>query len=470
MVLLSFFTLIGRFHPVLVHLPIGILLLACLFQALAQHNKFAALQPAIPIAYLLGAISALASCVSGFMLSKSGDYDAVLVNRHQWMGIAVMLIAFALYCLYKFFLHQRTITFVSLGLVILVVITGHMGGSLTHGADYLSAAFENNADKGPVIKPMANVQEVKVYADMVQPLLSARCYSCHGPDKMKGKLRLDSPEFILKGGKSGNTVLPGKAGESDLIEKLLLPLDNKEHMPPKEKPQLTQNEISLLQWWINSGADFTKKTKELQQPDQMKPVLLALQSGERGIEKTNADLPEVEVEKAEDSLLKKLQAAGVVIIPVAVNSNYLSANFVMASTTDSVIKLLAPLQKQLVWLNLGGTTITDTVMPVIAQLKNLRKLHLDNTEITDKGLTLLKNLQHLQYINLAGTKTTFSGLVQLGNLKQLNAIYLYRSGVKASEWAAVKKIFPKALVDSGGYHVPTLAQDTTEVKAPERKG
>ncbi len=109
--------------------------------------------------------------------------------------------------------------------------------------------------------------------------MQARCYSCHGTNKQKGKLRLDQQEFILKGGKDGKVIEPGKADESEMIERMLLPLSDEDHMPPKEKKQLTLNEISLLHWWINTGADFNKKVKELPQTERMKPVLLALQSG-----------------------------------------------------------------------------------------------------------------------------------------------------------------------------------------------
>ncbi|MCW3120141.1 MAG: hypothetical protein JWM28_4223, partial [Chitinophagaceae bacterium] len=77
--LLSILDFTGRLHPLLVHLPIGILLLACFFQWLTANNKFAFLQPAIPVALFWGMISAVASCISGYILSDSGDYDADLV-------------------------------------------------------------------------------------------------------------------------------------------------------------------------------------------------------------------------------------------------------------------------------------------------------------------------------------------------------------------------------------------------------
>jgi hypothetical protein len=95
------------------------------------------------------------------------------------------------------------------------------------------------------------------------------------------------------------------------------------------------------------------------------------------------------------------------------------------------------------------------------------RLQLDRTKITDKGLANLKELQNLRYLNLVGTAVTEKGVLQLKDLKSLRSIYLYQTGVKKSEWNDLKKAFPKTLIDSGGYIVPLLPTDTTEVKPPK---
>src|SRR6188472_1343128 len=89
--------LIGRFHPVLVHLPIGILLLAALFQLLALKPKYASLHPATGIALFWGMISAILSCISGYLLSQSGDYDDELLDTHTWFAIATASISLIAY-------------------------------------------------------------------------------------------------------------------------------------------------------------------------------------------------------------------------------------------------------------------------------------------------------------------------------------------------------------------------------------
>jgi len=158
-----------------------------------------------------------------------------------------------------------------------------------------------------------------------------------------------------------------------------------------------------------------------------------------------------------------------VVIPVALNSNYLMVSFVtMAAATDTEMQLLLPLKKQLVWLKANDTKITDAAMAVVSQCINLTRLELGNTGITDKGLAGLASLQQLQSINLGGTKVTAAGVMQLKDLKQLQSVYFYRTGINSNDWASLKKAFPATRLDSGGYQVPLFETDTMLVKPPKR--
>lgn len=458
---------IGKFHPVLVHLPIGMLLLAAIFQLISHKQKSASLQPAIHITLFWGMLSAIASGVSGFLLSKTGDYDASLISSHQWFGISVAAIAIVAFILNKR-QHEHT-KWVILVMTVLIVITGHLGGSITHGSDYLTKVFasDDTVMSNAVRKPIKNVQEVVAYTDVIQPILTSKCYGCHGPNKQKGKLRLDLPNFILKGGKDGAIISAGKADESDLIKRILLSKENKDHMPPIEKPQLSKHEMDLLYWWISAGADFTKKVNALPQSEKIKPVLLSLQSAEiRELAKLS-DIPDQAVEKADELAIQQLKARGIAVSPVAQNSNYLSANYVaIEAMTDKDLQLLAPLRKQLLWLKLGKSTLSDQQMEIIASLSSLTRLSLERTAITDKGILALQKLVSLQYINLVGTKVTAKGMAQLKGLNKLEQIYLYQTSITGNDWSELKKIFPKAVIDSGGYTMPLLEGDTSELKAP----
>jgi len=469
MTLLSIPDLIGRFHPILVHLPIGILLLGCLFQLLTSNTKFSALKPAVPLIYLLGGLGAVFSSVSGYLLSQSGDYDSNMVGIHQWLGISVSVISLLVYTMYKKQAKEGVLNLVAVILIVLITITGHYGGSLTHGSDYISSALKDDGKGKAAIPPIANVQQAMAYTHMIQPLLQNRCYNCHGAEKQKGKLRLDGKDFILKGGEDGKTLVPGSAEESELIKRLLLPPSNEDHMPPKEKPQLTAEEIELLQWWVKQGADFNKKVQDFKQSEKERALLLSFQTGAAKKENKLADIPEKEIGKADAAAIEKLKQAGVVVIPVLSTSNYLSASFVTAKANADVLKLLEPLNKQLVWLNFANTALDDKGIQAVAKLDNLIRLNLSRTAITDKGIALIKGVSHLQYVNLVGTKVTAAGVEQLKGLKELNSIYLYQTGITKDDEVKLKKVFPKVTLDFGGYVVPTLEKDTTEVKPPVAK-
>ena len=147
---------------------------------------------------------------------------------------------------------------------------------------------------------------------LFNPYLKANVIRCHNKSKKKGGLRLDEPSFILKGGKDGEVIKPGNADESDMIKRLLLPRNEEDHMPPKEKPQLKDNEIALIHWWVATGASFDKKTKDLEQTEKIKPVLLALQ---RAVKKALPDVPEIPVEAADEKAIQKLKDSGIIFFP-----------------------------------------------------------------------------------------------------------------------------------------------------------
>ncbi len=459
----------GHFHPLIVHLPIGILLIGLLLQFLSRKKKYEALKHAVPVVLLTGAVTGLFSCITGYLLSISDDYDKSLVTWHMWMGIATTLVALMLYAKETNDFFKVNKTFLSVALLVLIIITGHLGGSLTHGSDYLSKPLKNifNDDTAStaVIKPIANVQQAQVYTDVIKPIFETKCYSCHGPNKQKGKLRMDDSLKLMKGGKDGVVIESGNADASEIIKRLMLQVDNDDHMPPKEKPQPTESQIALIHWWIANGAAFDKKVNQLPQDDKIKPMLTALQNVGGEI-KQASDLPSTPVEPVDANIIKQLKEKNILVLPVALNSNYVSVNFVNDTTVDNNdLQLIAQLSKQLVSLKLSGTNITDDGLKTIVQCSNLIKLFLDNTPITDEGLKNIISLINLRYLNLVNTKVSAKGISQLKTLSKLQSIYLYQTLVTKQDWPALQQLFPKTKLDSGGYTVPTLATDTTIVKA-----
>ncbi len=238
-------------------------------------------------------------------------------------------------------------------------------------------------------------------------------------------------------------------------------------MAPKEKPQLTENEIKLLKWWIDNGADFKKKFKELPQSENMKLVLIGLQKGESANEQPKtSEIPAEEVDMVDQEILKKFTTKGITISPVAQNTNYLSANFINAESMDKdVLDLIKSIEKQLIWLRLENKNVSDQTLNAIKNCKKLTKLSLNYTAITDAGLANLKDLDQLQSLSLVGTNISSKGIEQLKKLKNLKFLYVYQTKVSKADLINIKKLLPKVNIDTGNYKIPFLAKDTTEVKA-----
>jgi hypothetical protein len=195
------------------------------------------------------------------MLSQSGDYDPQLLQWHKWAGFAVAAtcpVTFLLSWLGRPRAYRASLLVALAGLV----IASHLGASITHGRDFLiqyaPAPLRSllGGSAGALAARSTNPDPLsqRVFANVVQPILLQRCAACHGPEKQKAELRVDSLEALLKGGKDGPVIVPGKAKDSRLIQRLLLPLLDEDHMPPEGKPQPTPGELTVLEWWIESGA------------------------------------------------------------------------------------------------------------------------------------------------------------------------------------------------------------------------
>lgn len=459
---------LGRLHPLLVHLPIGILILAALFYLLSRRERFHSLQPAVSVSLLIGFFTALLSVITGYGLSLGGDYAAAAVVKHQWAGIVTVILTGA-----TWYLHHKKHSLEWggwLGMLFGLVLTGHWGGSLTHGEEYLAGFFSPTSDSVKVYtpKPIPNIEEAVVYTDIIQPILEARCYSCHSSTKQKGKLRLDQPEFILKGGEEGKVLSPGNPEQSSMIERLFLQDKDEDHMPPIEKPQPGPQELALLHWWVKTGGSFTMKVKEGQKDEKVIPALAFLKEGKAAPEKmAETWIPSGNPSPADPKLIQSLIAKGWAIVPLAQGMNHLSANAIGVDSLDEQNwDLLEKLAPQLVELRLGQCNIGDAEMIRVANLKNLYRLFLENTRVTDKGVALLKPLTQMRYLNLSRTQVTPAGIKSLAPLQQLRYLYLYREGVSGKAWLDNAGGIPLSIIDTGGYKVPTLASDTIELTEP----
>lgn len=449
---------IGRFHPLLVHLPIGILIVAFLLEWLSRFRQLAVLGAAVLPTLLFGAVSAVAACVAGYLLSLSGGYDEAALDLHMWMGIAVAALSIMLCIFRKYDLFRKSWLPVSALMIVALSVAGHYGGNLTHGEDYLTAAWPFGQKQAPAAAAFKNIDDAQVYEHLVQPILEQKCYSCHNEQKLKGGLRLDGMAHIRKGGENGPVLKDSLPEMSELYKRLVLPESDDHRMPPKGKPQLTPQDVEILYWWIQQGAPDTITVKELQKTPRIQLVFDGMKPRGDGL---HPYMPLAEAGKPATEAVQALVNTGMKVMPVAADNGYVMVSAVNAERFGNAdAKLLEPLGKQIVWLNLAGTATGDSALQTIAALPVLTRLQLDETAVTDQGLQFLSAAKQLKYLNLNGTKITDKGLEHLQKQSSLRELYLYGTGVSAAGIEKLRKALPDLIVDTGGYRMPVLASDT----------
>jgi mono/diheme cytochrome c family protein/uncharacterized membrane protein len=472
-----FLQFIGRFHPLFVHLPIGIILLALGLAVLSRRPRYANLEPAVKVALLWGFISAVAACVAGYCLKLSGGYEEDTLNLHQNLGIGVALAAGLAWAATQFANRREAFRKAQFPAVVFCAVllfgAGHFGGNLTHGDDYLTQpllALTGNAPQKKERPKITDINQAVVYNDLVEPVLEQKCWQCHNARKSKGDFRMDTPELLAKGGEDGPAFVAGNAEKSELYKRLMLPEDDEHHMPPKGKTQLTEGEVALIHWWLSKGkADFKTKVAQVEQDAKIKPILAAFGGSGAATESEEDKILKLKVAEAKKGDVEKLTKQSVLVMPVANESTLLMVNTVNAPNfNDQSADALASLSDQVVWLKLGNTKIGDAGLKSVGKLKNLTRLGLEQTAVTDAGLANLSGLKHLEHLNLYGTKITDAGLKALAGMKQLKTLYLWQTGVSPAGVEALKKQLPHTQIDTGGYALQKLPTDTLVYKKKEK--
>jgi uncharacterized membrane protein len=459
----------GHFHPVVVHLPIGILMIAFILELIRIKTKNDQLRHTIVIVLFYGFISAIISCLFGWLLSSGGDYDEDNLFWHQWMGISTAIVSGLLWLASKKSIFiPKVYTGMFVLMIMLLTITGHLGGNMTHGSGYLTANipepfhkwFGINSNQAKKRANITNINEAVIYADIIAPVLEVKCWSCHNASKKKGKFRMDTEELLMKGGRHGIVIKPNDAEGSELIKRVSLPEGDDKRMPAEGKSGLTEKEISLIKWWIAGGASFKAKVKELPQTETVKTYFKTLQ-GSAGVQNGNSMgdtangtppspvfLQKIDTANAAD--INALKKENVIVSRVSQNMPFLELSMVNNSGfDDSRMKLITKLAPQVVWLKLQDTKITDAGLKELSNCKNLVRLNIEGTMISNNSISVLKQLPNLEYLNMVATKIDDNGLIELAGNKQLKNIYCWQTGVTQKGVDALYKLNPAIHVDFG---------------------
>lgn len=475
----------GHFHPMLVHLPIGMLLMGMILYVFSKKEEVQRQTSIAPILWTTG-IMALISCAMGWCLSLAGEYEGDTLKIHQWLGICLTLCSLALAYMAQHWSQDAFMSrFFKSGLLlafILVMWTGHLGGNLTHGSDYLTnylpqpwrgwlgIAPREQATEEKGIQPIRikNLQEALIYQDLIQPTLKQKCWSCHNAEKQKGKLRMDSPEYLMKGGANGEIFQAGNPAESDLIKRVLLDPSHEDHMPPKGKVYLTEDEIVLLQWWVKEGAHFNKKIINIPYDARIKSILAKYSQVGNQQEAYISPVLKENIPAATDADIEKLRKHHLLVIALSKEKSFLEVNAINAKQIgDKELQDLDGIKEQLVSLKLGGTNISDALLQQISSYPRLVHLQIDHTKISRQGLSYLSSLKHLETLNLVANAIDDQAVMELAKLPTLRKVYLWQSKVSDQGIKMLQKKMPKLIIDQGWKGKWPLDTLNIPIKKPE---
>ena len=367
---------LGNFHPVVLHLPIGAFLFTFLLFISQKYLK-SNFDPAVRMGLLFSFITSIITSIFGYILHLNGDYDSVLVDRHMWLAIATtILIGFVLY-LHK---RQKPYNHVLSSFVfatVLLTITGHNGGSLTHGKDYLKLPdFEKEIS-------IVSYDSIHVFNQVISPILDSKCVKCHNTGKSKGNLMLSSIDKILLGGEKGQIIKSNSSVDSRLYTYLNLPIDDEMHMPPDGNSQLNDNEKELIKLWIDEGADFYNFRK-MNDDNFSKEILSFLPK----------EIASVDPPNRND--LVRLIENEFRIERISVENNFIDIKYQGKSFKQSYLRLLSKVSDNIKRLDLSFVDLSSIDLSRVDDFDNLTYLNLNNTKLTTKKLQKLDlNIQTL---------------------------------------------------------------------------
>ena len=399
---------VGRMHPLLLHLPIGAVVIAMLALLFKKDVRYLV---------ALAAITAALTAIMGIILSKEGGYNEDTLAFHKYSGA---LLSFVL-CASYFVSNQKIVLTASF---IIVLVAGHFGSVLTHGDEFvLAPLIAKNENKLTVS------DSTSLYIAAIQPIFHQKCAGCHNEKKAKGDLVLSTLMGIAKGGEHGLVWKAGSPQASALMKRVLLPETSEDHMPPKGKAQLSANEVQLLYQWILSGADTSKAWTLYNPSDTVRKL------ADQFIHTPSSSIaPHYTFEPASPGTIEKLNDPYRVVTPVAANEPALSATFFIKNEyKTSRLEDLSAIKDQLVWLNLSKMPVTDADCEIIRKFEHLEKLDLNFSSITEKGLQALSSLPELTSLSVAGTDLDNDAVAIIKDFKTLKEVFIWNTKIKATE-------------------------------------
>jgi len=433
---------IGRFHPLMVHFPIALFLLVPIFEILGRSDRFAHLRLSVNFVLVLATLGATTAALLGWCLGRSGGYSGSLITQHMWGGVFLSIICWLCWLL-RTQLREFGVTY-AIALVIgvgLIAWTGYRGGQLSLGRNHLTERMPSGLRNLLGVEDSSAASALSAdpntfYGARIQPIFTAHCINCHGADKHKGNLRLDSYRALMRGGKDGTVIQTGNVQGSDLIRRITLPVGHDDFMP-KGKPALTADEVKTIELWIGAGASDRLVVNAIKDAPSATSVIAEVKFEEinpAAVAKLRSAMaPAVSQLQKQFPNILDYDSRG--SADLRLNASLLGSKF-----GDRDLEVFAPVAEHIVIADFSRTAITDDSGAAIAGMKRLRVLRLMDTHLTDATLLRLEALSQLESLDVYGTAITPAVLPMIAKLPRLSHFYAGQTGIQPG------KSIPESLV------------------------
>lgn len=410
----------GRFHPLLVHLPIGLIVLLPLLEIMGIRRS--SLREAAGLVLSIALVTCLISLLFGLLLAYGSGESGTTVTRHMRGGIVLALELLFCVAARSTLLernHSRAYFVLLTAVLLTLAWTAHQGGSLTHGSGYLTKYMPPTLKR--FLAPSAVASHPNsFFARHIYPALDSKCVACHGTNKEQGGLRLDSYESLMAGGKDGIVIAPRNPDGSLLLKKVTLPPSDPHFMPAEGRAPLTPDEIARIRAWVLAGASS--------EASSVPGIFIA---GDR----EEPPPPVGDYSAMLGEIREMQQSQGAKLVPVSAKPSdglILRTTDIAPSFDDAQLAKFQRFAPFIVDAELGRTALTDSSIETLVQFKNLRALHLEDTALTGRTLGRLSSLSQLTYLNLSATKVTSDALAPLKSMPNLRHLYLFNTPAEAA--------------------------------------
>ena len=442
---------LGSLHPLIVHLPIGVVLLTIAIDVF-MRNKNNSVHRVITLGWFFSFLSGLLAALFGWFLGDNGYYLASQISIHKWSGIAFVGVCFIIWMLrfVNFRFTQTFNRFVNFTIILLLTITGHFGGEMTHGQNYLFENLPYVEKKISVIQlseaERAETDSIQVYEDLIHPVLEEKCMACHNQNEAYGGLNMSAFESMIKGGNSGVGIQKGNPYESLIYKRVSFPHDHPKFMPPTGVP-LSYDQIATLEWWIDNGAE-KQMPVTLVRNDPKIQRLMEIQYGLDLREKTY--LETLKLDSPTPQKLQSVQGEKYSWRFLNPEQSFMDLKFTKKQIETTDLINIQNIKKNIVWLNLSDCMLNNDHLVYLNDFPNLTRLKIQkNPLITNKGLEALQNLENLTELNLYGTKVSDASLLRLGQMQSLKKLFLWNTHITPQAIADFKIQHPHIEVIAG---------------------